>query len=199
MKLPKVITVDEIKPTIMVPNPGNRAYSVTSEESGYEKDQYFTSAIFPEQIPGQYIGLMLFPDKKIHPIYSLEVSNKPLILSGTKGFNNGIRIMHSMCNELIYQKGILFARNISELELSSFKSDFDKKNYWLASTDINIYNKGSVNLIIKGIFEGTPEANYLMLNGESQSCEDLGVKPIIALKSRVEITDKDPEINWIKL
>ena len=38
-----------------------------------------------------------------------------------------------------------------------------------------------------------------MLNGESQSCEDLGVKPIIALKSRVEITDKDPEINWIKL
>ena len=50
MKLSKVITLDEIEPTIMVPNPGNRVYSVTSEESGYEKDnilqvQYFQSKL----------------------------------------------------------------------------------------------------------------------------------------------------------
>ena len=57
MEVKDFITLDEIEPTIMVPNPGDREYIVHPEISGFDKEQVITSSFFEKQIYAKYIGL----------------------------------------------------------------------------------------------------------------------------------------------
>lgn len=199
MKVKKMITLDEIEPTIMIRNPGNRSYTVTSERSGCEEPQTFTSEVYPEEIEAKNIGLTKFPDGRIHPVYMLEVTRKTLKLSGTRGFLNGPQIMNQVCNELIYQKGILLARSVQENDLADVDSDIKSEaNYWLASIDANVY-EGNPNFIIKSFCNSALTQNYLYHSGKDEVYDDLGLRPIIVLKSRVNIDTEDLSYNWINL
>ena len=131
MKVRKLLELDEISPEIVIINPGDKSCIIPSNQSGWEKDQVFTSESFPNKIIGIHDKEL---SKKIgHPVYCLEVSNEKLVLRGWHGYNYGAKLMNKICNELFSIKGICSARSITKSDFELMDSNEEAKRYWLAS------------------------------------------------------------------
>ena len=101
------ITLKEVQETIMVSNPGGRSITIETQKSGYNEVQTLTSAIFPDKIFGEYIGLAKLKDNSIHPAYMLNTSRQKLILKGFIGFSNGPEILNEIWSKLLFQNELM--------------------------------------------------------------------------------------------
>lgn len=126
------ITIAKAMEPIIIQNPGKRKYNVKAEKSGVNYNQFFSSKNFPNEILGNFLGLVKEAGK-IHPAYVLEISGKKLWLSGKIGYDNGPTIMNDICHELFAQEGILKSRSIKLSDLGAFHYEKEKLMYWLAS------------------------------------------------------------------
>lgn len=215
------ITLKEVQETIMVSNPGGRSLTVRTRDSGYDKLQVFTSTILPEKIPFKYIGLAKLEDESIHPAYMSEVIAKKLTLEGFTGFCNGPEILHSICRELLLQKGILIARSVlkSDFTLDYNHEDYEslkksglicieleneKEDFWVAYNTylpvLETYNMQYVD-VKRGLINWKILATYIEDKGKfyrNYFIRTKAIRPVIILKSQVDVGDGENfKYKWI--
>ena len=154
MNVRKLLELDEISPEIVIINPGDRSCSIPSNQSGWKKDQVFTSENFPDKIIGIHAKEL---SKKIeHPVYCLEVSNEKLVLRGWHGYNYGAKLMNKICNDLFSIKGICSARSITKSDFELMDCNEEAKRYWLASrseSEYGLYRVSNKKAEVFGLFD----------------------------------------------
>lgn len=123
MNVKPIIGFEEVKRNIVLPNPGGRKIVIKPEESGWKKEQVFTSDDLPDEIPYKLLGFVKFPDGNIHPKYVASVTTtKELILCERKGVINGVEIIDKVANWLIYQEDVMItAQSIKRSDLRCFE------------------------------------------------------------------------------
>lgn len=188
MKFPESMTYKEVQTTIMVRNPGGRIVIVRAEESGYKKSQIIDSSIFPQEIHGRFICLTKDNLGDIHPVYLLEVSNEEIFLHGCIACLCGPKTLNNICEELLLQEGIIEARSIRSSDLPKFDYKADTKSkYWIASRENYLGY-----LAIPYVYDGYLEYNTY---DETEKIE-LGIRPIVVLKSKIIDIGEDNELDY---
>lgn len=208
------ITLKEVQETIMVSNPGGRSITIETQKSGYNEVQTLTSAIFPDKIFGEYIGLAKLKDNSIHPAYMLNTSRQKLILKGFIGFSNGPEILNEICSKLLFQNEFIVIRSAVESDfiIDSFNDNYEKlsrlgfrcieldrkeKDFWVAS---NILFPDLKECFIKyvntdlGLICTQFSRDY---DNKESKVIGKAIRPVVILKSKVEVKENF-EYKWIK-
>lgn len=193
MEVKDFITLDEIEPTIMVPNPGDREYVVPPEISGFDKEQVITSSFFEKQIYAKYIGLTEYGNL----VYMLHESKGFLGLIGMEGYNLGVGALNMICCKLLMQEGFISCRSINELDLNVI--DYKQENpsrYWLDSKEVISDDYGDEwNYTVGYVYNGKIIHKELAgINSFGEIVKKPGatgkIKPIIVLQTIVVNADE---------
>ena len=200
MEVKDFITLDEIEPTIMVPNPGDREYVVPPEISGFDKEQVITSSFFEKQIYAKYIGLTEYGNL----VYMLHESKGFLGLIGMEGYNLGVGALNMICCKLLMQEGFISCRSINELDLNVI--DYKQENpsrYWLDSKEVISDDYGDEwNYTVGYVYNGKIIHKELAgINSLGEIVKKPGatgkIKPIIVLQTIV--VNADEEEKYIRI
>ena len=200
MEVKDFITLDEIEPTIMVPNPGDREYVVPPEISGFDKEQVITSSFFEKQIYAKYIGLTEYGNL----VYMLHESKGFLGLIGMEGYNLGVGALNMICCKLLMQEGFISCRSINELDLNVI--DYKQENpsrYWLDSKEVISDDYGDEwNYTVGYVYNGKIIHKELAgINSFGEIVKKPGatgkIKPIIVLQTIV--VNADEEEKYIRI
>lgn len=200
MEVKDFITLDEIEPTIMVPNPGDREYIVHPEISGFDKEQVITSSFFEKQIYAKYIGLTEYGNL----VYMLHESKGFLGLIGMEGYNLGVGALNMICCKLLMQEGFISCRSINELDLNVI--DYKQENpsrYWLDSKEVISDDYGDEwNYTVGYVYNGKIIHKELAgINSFGEIVKKPGatgkIKPIIVLQTIV--VNADEEEKYIRI
>lgn len=193
-----VVTYDMLKTNILLSNPGGRICEVSFKESGWYKEQVFTSEDLPDKIPYELIGLVKLQNGSVRPKYKAKVVTKgKLHLDGRIGLKNGIQIMNRICYELCYQDGFFDAKSIKRSDLQSLGDE--KLSYWLASqsTDgiMSVENLGK-DIPVYG---ASPcSSNSMIFSHNLYDDTAFSVRSVIVLKIEVNIS-QNSNIPWVSL
>lgn len=198
MIVEREISRDNVKRTVIIPNPMNRKVIVKPNESGYDKKQIFTNGIFPNKIEAKFLGFSRTDDGKIHPAYLLGVTSDVLWLGAKRGYDNGIDIMDKICETFMGQKGVLKSRSIRESDLNFFRYECEKLEYWLATRCQDpsvIYTY----YYLKTIQFGKANRCYLYNSYESSSIRCYPIRPVVILDTVVTGVREDSVDCWVEL
>ena len=171
------------------------------------------------------LGLVVKPledVKKIASEYKNENDTKKLTLEGFTGFCNGPEILHSICRELLLQKGILIARSVlkSDFTLDYNHEDYEslkksglicieleneKEDFWVAYNTylpvLETYNMQYVD-VKRGLINWKILATYIEDKGKfyrNYFIRTKAIRPVIILKSQVDVGDGENfKYKWIK-
>ncbi len=200
MEVKDFITLDEIEPTIMVPNPGDREYIVHPEISGFDKEQVITSSFFEKQIYAKYIGLT--EDGNL--VYMLDESKGFLGLIGMEGYNLGVGAISMICCKLLMQEGLISCRSINKLDLDvvDYKTEGPSR-YWVDSKEVISDDYGDEwNYTVGYVYNGKVIYKELAgINSFGEIVKKPGatgkIKPIIVLQTIV--VNADEEEKYIRI
>ena len=200
MEVKDFITLDEIEPTIMVPNPGDREYIVHPEISGFDKEQVITSSFFEKQIYAKYIGLT--EDGNL--VYMLDESKGFLGLIGMEGYNLGVGAISMICCKLLMQEGLISCRSINKLDLDvvDYKTEGPSR-YWVDSKEVISDDYGDEwNYTVGYVYNGKVIYKELAgINSFGKIVKKTGatgkIKPIIVLQTIV--VNADEEEKYIRI
>ena len=200
MEVKDFITLDEIEPTIMVPNPGDREYIVHPEISGFDKEQVITSSFFEKQISAKYIGLT--EDGNL--VYMLDESKGFLGLIGMEGYNLGVGAISMICCKLLMQEGLISCRSINKLDLDvvDYKTEGPSR-YWVDSKEVISDDYGDEwNYTVGYVYNGKVIYKELAgINSFGKIVKKTGatgkIKPIIVLQTIV--VNADEEEKYIRI
>lgn len=192
------IQYSAIEPVIKIKRPKNRSCSISFKESGWFKKQTFTSNVFPNEVPFEFIGIVKTSDGIIRPKYKSKiVTSKNLYLTGKSGIRNGVSIMNRICYELFSLNGILDARSINRSDLRDMGDE--KLSYWLASpvsdAVLSVVDFGE-DIVVYG---SSPCSTSSMIFSYDLS-KDVGfpIRPVIILNTEVVIR-KSQRVIWTNL
>ena len=122
--------LEEVPQKILVPNLGGRKLEITQEESGWNKEQVFTSKCLSDVIPYELLGLVKFPDGSAYPKYRANVvTSERIYLKGNRGYKNGIDTINKVAWWLTWQEGLLEAKSIKRLDLNCFDAESEDFTY----------------------------------------------------------------------
>jgi len=200
MEVKDFITLDEIEPTIMVPNPGDREYIVHPEISGFDKEQVITSSFFEKQIYAKYIGLT--EDGNL--VYMLDESKGFLGLIGMEGYNLGVGAISMICCKLLMQEGLISCRSINKLDLDvvDYKTEGPSR-YWVDSKEVISDDYGDEwNYTVGYVYNGKVIYKELAgINSFGEIVKKTGatgkIKPTIVLQTIV--VNADEEEKYIRI
>lgn len=186
-RITMIVTYDMLKTNISLSNQGGRICKVGFKESGWCREQVFTSEDLPDIIPYELIGLVKSQDGAVWPKYKAKVvTRNKLYLSGKIGLKNGIEIMNRICHELCYQDGFFDAKSIKRSDLQSLGDE--KLSYWIASqsTDgiMSVENLGE-DIPVYG---ASPcSSNSMIFSHNLYDDTAFPIRPTIVLKIKVNI------------
>ena len=204
--VPSIMSLEEVPQKIWVPNPGKRKLVIKPEESGYDKEQVFTSECLPDEIPYEFLGLTKFPDGRVYPKYRANVVTKTeLRLEKGTGYENGVSTIDKIVWWLTVQEKMLEAKSIKKSDLKYFDYESEGLSYWLASPTIYIrhgYISGYEEALgLATVIRGNFSYNNALFNNYSSMVwyNDMqAVRPVMLLASKVQI-DPSPKITWVEL
>ena len=182
------ITIAEAIEPIIVQNPRKESIVIEAKQSGYSKDQIFTSSIFQDKIKAKFVGLQKLEANIYYPVYaSVEVSNQELYLSGKNGYDNAQIILDNICS-LLSQDGII-ARSIklSDMEMLNYRKERRLPVYWLAEQEEEKFSKYTdygINYFYYG-----KVISELMYSSDMivENCGCHGIRPVFVRE--VEVAD----------
>ena len=192
-----VMRLEEVPQKILVPNPGGRKLVIKPEESGYDKEQVFTSEDLPDEIPYELLGLVKFSDGSIHLKYMANVvTSEKLHLNG--GYQNGIDIINKVAWWFTWQEGMIEAKSIKKSDLKYFDYKSENLSYWLASpvSRDNGSNAGFGPGAVLGGYVFCGYGGTFYSNG-NWNANRVAVRPVMTLASKVQIDP--PNITWVSL
>lgn len=193
-----VVTLEEVPQKILVQNPGERELVITQEESGWNKEQVFTSECLPDVIPYELLGVVKFPDGSAYPKYRANVVTETRLgLKGQFGYENGINIINKVAWWLTWQEKVLEAKSIKKSDLEVFDYEKEKLSYWLdASTS---YHYGRYLGFGPGAVDNGNISNCSgdLIDSFGQcNADELSIRPTMILKAKLKVNSND-NVNWI--
>lgn len=193
-----IVNYDRLRTDILLKNPGGRICKIGFAESGWYREQVFTSEELPDKIPYEFIGLVKFPDGAVRPKYRAKVVTKSeLHLSGRNGIRNGVDIMNRICHELCYQDGFFDATSIKKSDLK--KLGDEKFSYWIASsTSDSILSVENLGESIPVFGAASSDNNSMVFSHDLCNDTAFPVRPVITLEIEVSV-HQNTIVPWVSL
>ena len=199
MKVPRILTRDQVPKEIIIPNPGlqegevSREYVVKSHINGF-REQTFTSYDYPKEIPGIFLHYEEDPGNgEMHPVYLTVCMSKNLYLWGREGWFNGPGQMDEIPRVLLSQPGLAVVRSVKEFELRYLDKKPEGK-IWMPS--ITFANGARTEFMIRYLEGQKINTCTLYTSDGKDAGTDCAILTTVTLDIDVTFEKEGPKAAW---